>query len=48
MKSTKRLLTLRKFISPLGPVEALERLIEMLRQTKSNEELLRSIMVDEK
>jgi len=44
----KKILTLRKFISSLEPSEALERLIEMLKQTRSNEELLRSIVVDEK
>ncbi len=44
----QKILTLRRFISSLEPAEALERLFEMLRQTKSNEELLRSIVVDEK
>jgi transcription termination factor Rho len=44
----KRILTLRKFISSLEPGEALERLIEMLKQTRSNEELLRSIVPDER
>uniref|UniRef100_A0A7C4U4G9 Transcription termination factor Rho n=1 Tax=Caldisericum exile TaxID=693075 RepID=A0A7C4U4G9_9BACT len=42
----KRVLALRKFISSLEPGEALERLIEMLRQTKTNAELLRSIAID--
>ncbi|MEF3244739.1 MAG: transcription termination factor Rho [Caldisericaceae bacterium] len=44
----QKILTLRRFISSLEPAEALERLFEMLKQTKSNEELLRSIVVDEK
>lgn len=44
----KRILTLRKFISSLEPGEALERLIEMLKQTRTNEELLRSIVPDER
>ena len=44
----RKILTLRKFISQLEPTEALERLIEMLNQTKSNSELLRSIVADEK
>ncbi|BAL80987.1 transcription termination factor Rho [Caldisericum exile] len=44
----RRILTLRKFIGSLEPGEALERLIEMLKQTRSNEELLRSIVPDER
>ncbi len=42
----KKVWTLRKFIGNLEPSEALQRLIEMLTQTKSNEELLKSIVVE--
>ncbi|MGB9694425.1 MAG: transcription termination factor Rho [Caldisericaceae bacterium] len=41
----RKIWALRKFIGELEPQEALERLIEMLEQTHSNEELLRSISV---
>jgi transcription termination factor Rho len=41
----KKIWALRKFIGELEPQEALERLIEMLTQTRSNEELLKSISV---
>jgi transcription termination factor Rho len=42
----KKVWTLRKFIGNLEPSEALQRLIEMLTQTKSNEELLKSIVTE--
>jgi transcription termination factor Rho len=41
----RKIWALRKFIGELEPQEALERLIEMLEQTHSNEELLKSISV---
>ena len=43
----KKIWALRRFISELQPKEALENLIEMLRKTKSNDEFLRSIAIDE-
>jgi transcription termination factor Rho len=42
----KKIWALRKFISNLELSEALQRIIEMLTQTKSNEDLLRSIVVE--
>ncbi len=41
----KKIWALRKFIGDLGPQEALERIIEMLSQTNSNDVLLKSIAV---
>ena len=43
----KKIWALRRFIGDLQPKEALENLIEMLRKTKSNDEFLRSIALDE-
>jgi len=43
----KKIWALRRFISDLQPKEALQNLIEMLRKTKSNDEFLRSIAIDE-
>ncbi len=43
----KKIWALRRFISDLPSKEALERLIEMLKKTRSNEEFLRSIALDE-
>jgi transcription termination factor Rho len=42
----KKIWALRKFIGNLEPSEALQRIIEMLSQTRSNEELLKSIVVE--
>ncbi|PIV55921.1 MAG: transcription termination factor Rho, partial [Caldiserica bacterium CG02_land_8_20_14_3_00_36_38] len=42
----KKIWALRRFIGNLEPSEALQRLIEMLTQTKSNEELLKSIVTE--
>ncbi len=43
----KKIWALRRFISDLPSKEALERLIEMLKKTRSNDEFLRSIALDE-
>jgi len=43
----KKIWALRRFIGDLQPKEALQNLIEMLRKTKSNDEFLRSIALDE-
>ncbi len=43
----KKVWALRRFISDLPSKEALERLIEMLKKTRSNDEFLRSIALDE-
>lgn len=42
----RKVWALRKFIGELEPAESLQRLIEMLSSTRSNEELLRNIVVD--
>ncbi len=42
----KKVWALRRFISDLPSKEALERLIEMLKKTQSNDEFLRSIALD--
>ncbi len=45
-EEVKKVWALRRFISDLPSKEALERLIEMLRKTRSNEEFLRSIAIN--
>lgn len=42
----KKVWTLRKFISDLEPAESLQRLIDMLHQTRNNEDLLKTIVVE--
>ncbi len=42
----KKVWALRRFIGELEPAEALQRLIEMLASTRSNEDLLKTIAVD--
>ncbi len=42
----KKIWALRKFIGELETAEALQRLIDMLAQTRSNEDLLRTIVAD--
>ncbi len=44
----RKIWALRRFISDLQAKDALERLINMLKKTQSNDEFLRSIALDEK